>query len=128
MPTRVLLIDDEPTVTAVCGEMLEGAGYLVRVENDPQKGLPAALEYRPDVAIVDFQMPGITGADLAWAFAAAEELQRVPIIVLTGFPDAARRSSLPPGKVQILGKPMTLRLLTEAIEKSLASVAEQKPA
>src|SRR3954469_16102572 len=120
MPTRVLLIDDEATVTRVCGEMLESAGYEVRVENDSRKAVEVAQEFRPDVAVVDFRMPGLSGADLAWAFAATEDFHDLPIVVLTGFPDAARRSSLPPGKVQILTKPMTLPVLTAAIEACLA--------
>jgi DNA-binding response OmpR family regulator len=120
MPTRVLLIDDEPTVTRVCGEMLEAAGYAVRVENDSRRGVRAAQEFRPDVAVLDFRMPGLSGADLAWAFAATEEFRDLPIVVLTGFPDAARRSSLPPGKVQILQKPTTLSVLVAAIEACLA--------
>jgi two-component system phosphate regulon response regulator PhoB len=120
MPTRVLLIDDEPTVTQVCCEMLEAAGYAVRVENESRRGVRAAQEFRPDVAVLDFRMPGLSGADLAWAFAATEEFRDLPIVVLTGFPDAARRSSLPPGKVQILQKPMTLSVLVAAIEACLA--------
>jgi CheY-like chemotaxis protein len=121
MPIRVLLVDDEKTVTRVCGEMLESAGFVVRVENDSRQGLQAAREFRPEVAVLDFRMPGMSGADLAWAFAASEEFRELPIVVLTGFPDAARRSSLPPGKVQILQKPMTLPALVEAIEASLAN-------
>ncbi|HEV7406156.1 MAG TPA: response regulator [Chthoniobacteraceae bacterium] len=120
MPTRILLVDDEETVTRVCGEMLEFAGYTVRVENDSRRGVQAAREFRPDVAVLDFRMPGLSGADLAWAFAATEDFRELPIVVLTGFPDAARRSSLPPGKVQILQKPMTLAVLVEAIEACLA--------
>ena len=122
MPTRVLLIDDEPTVTKVCGEMLESAGFVVRVENDSRKGMQAAQEFRPDVAVIDFRMPGLSGADLAWAFSASEDFHDLPIVVLTGFPDAARRSSLPPGKVQILAKPMSIPTLVEAIRACLAGV------
>jgi two-component system phosphate regulon response regulator PhoB len=120
MPTRILFIDDETTVTQVCGDMLTRAGFEVRVENDSRQGLKAAQEFRPDVAVIDFRMPGLSGADLAWVFAASEEFREMPIVVLTGFPDAARRSSLPPGKVQILTKPMSLRVLVGAIEACLA--------
>jgi two-component system phosphate regulon response regulator PhoB len=120
MPTRSLLVDDEAPVTKVCGEMLESAGYAVRGENDSRQAMQAAREFRPDVAVLDFRMPGLSGADLAWAFAASVDFREMPIIVLTGFPDAARRSSLPPGKVQILTKPMTLSILTAAIEECLA--------
>lgn len=120
MSIRVLLVDDEKTVTKVCGEMLQAAGFVVRVENDSRHGLRVAQEFRPDVAVLDFRMPGMSGADLAWAFAASEELRDIPIVVLTGFPDAARRSSLPPGKVQILAKPMTIPELVAAIESCVA--------
>ena len=123
MPTRVLLVDDEPAITKVCGDMLESVGYLVQAVNDSRLALRVAVEFRPDVVVVDFRMPGLSGADLAWAFAASGELRKLPIVVLTGFPDAARRSSFPPGKVQILAKPMTLNRLVEAIEECLAGAS-----
>jgi CheY-like chemotaxis protein len=123
MPTRVLLIDDEATVTKVCGEMLERSGYEVRIETDPRQAMRAAQEFHPDVAVLDFRMPGMSGVDLAWAFAASKEFRDLPIVVLTGYPDAARRSSLPPGKVQILTKPMTLPVLVGAIEECLAKAS-----
>lgn len=104
--------------------MLESAGFLVRVENDSRRGVEVAREFQPDVVVLDFRMPGLSGADLAWAFAATEDLHDLPIVVLTGFPDAARRSSLPPGKVQILSKPMTLPVLVAAIESCLAHSPE----
>ena len=119
MPTRVLLIDDEVTVTQVCADMLTSEGYLVRAENDPQSAVRTAREFRPDVVFLDYRMPGMSGADVAWTFAADAELRDIPLVVLTGWPEAARRDFFPPSKVQIMAKPMTLHSLVDAIEQAV---------
>jgi two-component system OmpR family response regulator len=128
MAKRVLLVDDEPTVTRVCAEMLEAKGYVVGQENHPRHALAAAQQFRPDVVVLDFMMPEMNGADVAWLFACSEEFRHTPLIVLTGFPAAAKRSTLPPGEVQILGKPIAVDVLVEAIEACTADTqGEQVP-
>jgi CheY-like chemotaxis protein len=125
MPARVLLIDDQPSVTYACGAMLEAEGFVVRGENDATRALETAREFRPDVVVLDLLMPGMSGADVAWQFASSEEFRALPLVVLTGFPGSPVRSALPPREVQILTKPVTVEALVGAVLACLANGSPQ---
>jgi DNA-binding response OmpR family regulator len=116
MSKRVLLIDDEPGTTRMYAKMLLVKGYDVREENDSRQAETSAAAFRPDVIVLDFVMPTMHGADLAWLFSSRHDLAGVPLILVTGFPDAVSRSMLPPNQVQILAKPITAEALVAAIE------------
>ena len=61
----VLVIDDDPDVRGFIVTSLEEQGYRVREASDGRKGLKAVAEERPDLVIVDFIMPGLSGAEVA---------------------------------------------------------------
>jgi CheY-like chemotaxis protein len=82
---RVLLVDDERTLTDLGRRLLESLGYSVKSFTDPV----AALEFfrrEPegvDLVITDMTMPGLTGDQLAMKMMAVRE--DIPIVVCTGF-------------------------------------------
>lgn len=81
---RILVIDDESTFTRLLKLNLEATDhYVVRVENNPKLGVAAALEFRPDLLLLDVMMPGLDGGDVAALFADDLRLKKVPIIFLT---------------------------------------------
>jgi len=88
MPTgneRLLVIDDETTITAVMADLLQSLGYRVSVSNDSPAAL-ALFRSDPDafdLVITDQTMPGLTGLDLARAIAAIKP--DLPLILCTGF-------------------------------------------
>ena len=124
MSKRVLLIDDEPGTTRMYAKMLLAKGYTVQEENDPRHAEAAALAFRPDVIVLDFAMPEMHGADLAWLFSSRHDFAQVPLILATGFPEAVKRSMLPPKPVQILAKPVEVDALVAAIQACMAQPAE----
>lgn len=82
---RVLIIDDDQDFTSVLQIALEGRGhYEVRSENDALKALAAAKEFGPDVILLDVQMPGLGGGDIAEQFHKEPALKRKKVIFLTG--------------------------------------------
>jgi CheY-like chemotaxis protein len=120
---RLLLVDDEAIVTQVCRETFEALGYEVMEVNDPTLAFAAALQFRPDAVVLDFKMPVVSGADLAWQFASSPVLRKMPMIIYTGFPEAATRCQLPPCTIKIVGKPAIGAELTEAIGTALQELA-----
>lgn len=82
--TRVLVIDDSPTIVAVLGKMLRQAGYEVSKAGDAESGIALARAERPDLIFLDIVLPGMNG------FAALRQLrrdpgtQRTPIIMISG--------------------------------------------
>lgn len=61
MPTRILLIDDDPTILQLLKLFLENEGYLVMVAESGTAGLELAAKQMPDLAIIDLIMPVLDG-------------------------------------------------------------------
>ena len=78
---RVLVVEDEPPARDLLVAILRGDGYTVRAVEDGASALDAAESFRPDLALLDGGLPGISGADLASRLRKASDL---PIIFVTG--------------------------------------------
>jgi DNA-binding NarL/FixJ family response regulator len=66
MPTRVLIVDDDPRFRALARALLHESGYAVAGEAaDGEHALAAAARVRPDAALVDVQLPDTDGFALA---------------------------------------------------------------
>lgn len=62
---RILVIDDDPDVREFISESLAEQGYDVYQANDGKAGLSAFAAEKPDLVVLDFIMPGLSGADVA---------------------------------------------------------------
>lgn len=120
---KVLLIDDEVGFTQILKMNLEQTGeYDVRVENDSRKAVAVAVEFRPDVVLLDISMPWLDGGEVAAQFAAHPVLRDVPIIMLTALvspnevdPDAVVQA----GSMKVLPKPVSTELLRQCIVNTI---------
>jgi two-component system OmpR family response regulator len=78
---RVLVVEDEAPARDLLVAILRGDGYTVRAVEDGQSALDATESFRPDIALLDGGLPGISGAELASRLRMASDL---PIIFVTG--------------------------------------------
>ncbi|MCK6539068.1 MAG: response regulator transcription factor [Anaerolineales bacterium] len=62
--TKILVIDDEPSITKLVGAYLEPEGYEVYTAADGNAGLKAARAFKPDLIILDVMLPGMDGIEL----------------------------------------------------------------
>lgn len=121
--TRVLIAEDEALIRLDLKEMLEEEGYAVVAEaGDGQQAVERATELRPDLVILDIQMPVLDGLSAAEQIAAARV---APVIVLTAFSqrelvERARDA----GAMAYLVKPFSKNDLVPAIEVARARFAE----
>ena len=81
-PVRVLVIDDEPMLRRTLGDYLEDSGCLAALAANGAEGLAALEHFRPDVALVDLNMPIMDG--YAFIEIAHKRLPDLPIIVVSG--------------------------------------------
>jgi response regulator NasT len=122
-PTRVLIAEDEALIRLDLKEMLEEEGYAVVAEvGDGQQAVDQATELRPDLVILDIQMPVLDGLSAAEQIAAT---RTAPVIVLTAFSqrelvERARDA----GAMAYLVKPFSKHDLVPAIEVARARFAE----
>ena len=83
------------------------------------EGLRALREWRPDLVLMDYAMPGMNGADAARA---ARELHPgLPIVFVTGYAESEQLEAALGGDVPVLRKPFTLAQLAAAVEENLGT-------
>jgi len=87
MPRTILVVDDEPDAVDFVTEVLEGEGYKVISAPDGSKGLAAMRKEKPDLVVLDVQMPEMDGFEVFQEMKKDENLKSVPVIMLTGIKD-----------------------------------------
>jgi DNA-binding response OmpR family regulator len=101
---RILLVDDDRRVTKLVGWFLETRGrFQVLVENDSELALEKARAFRPDVIVLDVDMPRLDGGDVAIRLGADRDLAKVPIIFMSSLITAAEQGER--GGHRYLSKP-----------------------
>jgi CheY-like chemotaxis protein len=83
MASKVLVVDDEPWIVKVVESRLKSAGFEVITANGGEEGLRHCKTFRPDVAVLDIMMPGMTGGSVAEAMKDDPTLRHIPVIFLT---------------------------------------------
>jgi CheY-like chemotaxis protein len=78
-------VDDAPAIRETTALLVSLWGYDVCQACDGPSALAKAAAFRPDVALLDIGMPGMTGWDLAERLRAVSELRRMVLIAITGF-------------------------------------------
>jgi len=118
----VYVADDEPELASMISEMLSDAGYAVNASPDGATLLRKVGEKRPDLILLDINMPGMTGLEMLPKVKA--ERPNVPVIMITAYGDETtvkRASEL--GAAGLLPKPIDFRLLRQKIDKRLERTA-----
>lgn len=87
--TRILALDDDPLMLAAIGVAVDGAGFDLKTCGDPQQFWEQLEEHEPDLVMLDFDMPGITGPELCRALRNDERWQGTPVLFLTSRSSAA---------------------------------------
>ena len=88
MNRRIMLVDDQAFLTKSLRAYLERGGHTVLEENDPANALAAAMQFAPDLIVLDVIMPGLDGGKVAALLRAESTTCKVPILFLTSLLDA----------------------------------------
>ena len=113
----MLVIDDDPDVRDFIVASLEEQGYRVREASDGRKGLKAFRDERPDLVILDFIMPGLSGADVANRILADQPDQA--ILFVSGYSETEAVRRVAPN-APLLTKPFRADALDKAVRGALA--------
>jgi PAS domain S-box-containing protein len=116
--TRILVIDDEPTVRAFLCRSLVRRGFSVLEAGGGSEGLRLLAETRPDLIVLDLGMPDLDGAEVLRRLRADGLV--VPVIIASGHVDSATEHRLVPGSYQdFLRKPFSPADLFAAVDRQL---------
>jgi two-component system cell cycle response regulator DivK len=121
---RVLYIEDNQSNRLLVLRVLTAEGHTVLEAEDGPTGLQVAQRERPDLVLVDINMPEMDGYEVAARLRALSELDRVPIIALTAnVLRGDRQRSLESGCDGYIQKPLDVDLLPSQIEGFLRAAA-----
>ena len=118
---KILIIDDEQGITRLLKFALEKTGlYEVTGENEGTKALTSIRSVKPDLLILDVNMPEAKGAEIAVILKEDASLRSLPIIFLTGnVSDEEAEAGQKISGYPAMGKPINMEKLLERIAKSL---------
>jgi two-component system phosphate regulon response regulator PhoB len=120
MTHRILVVDDEPDITALVAYHLAKAGYRVSTAANGPDALRAAREERPDIVILDIMLPTVSGYDVLAEMRKREETREVGVILLTARREEADRiKGLSLGADDYLTKPFSPQELTLRVQALL---------
>jgi DNA-binding response OmpR family regulator len=128
---KVLCVEDDREAAALIAEDLTDRGYSVRLAHDGREGLEVLLDEPPDLALVDINMPGMSGFELLERVTAlAPRFERMPFVFLTALCD--RETELMAwrlGADDYVTKPVDFEVLGALIEARLRRVprVERQP-
>ena len=97
-PSRVLVVEDDPSVRGLLHTLLTAEGYDVSTASDGLAGLVKAAQTLPDLILLDLMMPDLGGVRVLEELRDDPELADIPVIVVTGKIDAV------PGMRALLGE------------------------
>lgn len=121
-PYRVLVIDDEQVVLDASARLLSAEGYDVLTALDAENGLELAESTKPDLAVVDLKLPGMSGLD--FMDRALSSIPRLRVILTTGISSADQAvAALSHGAFDFLPKPFTYEELMSPILRACRDIA-----
>ena len=124
MTHRILVVDDEPDITALVAYHLARAGYRVSTATNGQDALKSARDERPDVVVLDLMLPGVSGYEVLRELRKQKDTADIGVILLTARREEADRiKGLSLGADDYLTKPFSPQELTLRVAAVLRRLA-----
>lgn len=123
---RVLVVDDERTICATIAKYLNKIGYIAMAVTSGLEALAAMEEFRPDVIVIDYKMPGLNGLDTI------RKIRETPfdgciIIATASEVELIRHAGENLGVSEFISKPISLDALQTIIERICKKRSSMKP-
>lgn len=119
-PPRVLIVDDNALNLELAQVVLSGAGFTVQTAADADAAWPLLLDWRPDLVLMDIQLPGTDGLGLTRRIKAEPALAGVVVVAFTAYAMQGDRARLlAAGCDGYLSKPIDVKRFAEQVRALL---------
>jgi len=123
--SRVLTIEDSDQIRAMIARVLRDQGYVALEAEGGEQGLALAASERPDLILLDLDMPEMSGLTVVRRLKEDEGTSDIPVVFLTGKADEdARAAALEAGAAKYLTKPIKARKLARELRSLLVGAEE----
>jgi DNA-binding response OmpR family regulator len=128
---KILIVDDNPTNLKVLAAALNSEGYKVLIANSGERALQVAQSAAPDLALLDINMPGMTGFEVCKRLKSNAATQHIPIIFISALDDTQSKiEGFAVGGVDYVTKPFNkeevfARVRTHLMMRTMAQNLEE---
>jgi DNA-binding response OmpR family regulator len=117
---KILVIDDEPFILMMLEDKLKRSGFAVITSRESVNALELVRKERPDLIVLDWMMPEISGIEICRQLKADPELSSIPIFMLTAKgQEEDEKKGMKFGANRYITKPFSPKALVDIIEKEL---------
>lgn len=121
MPNRILIVEDSEASRSILVTLLRRFGYETLEAETGTQGVEKALSEKPDLVIMDLDLPGLSGIDAARVIKEDPTTTDMQIIAYTAFPSQKwREQALSVGMVDYIQKPVSWEAIRARIKKFVA--------
>jgi len=117
--TKILIIDNEPSLRKVIQTNLTASGYSASVADNGEEGLKLAKSIQPDLILLDIKMPGMSGWDVLKVLRADAELKQTPVIIMSAFLRETEETRARKMGTGFMEKPFSVLELLGQVKKAL---------
>jgi two-component system KDP operon response regulator KdpE len=124
---HILAVDDDPRIRRFVKETLEAAKHEVATVANGESALAALLMTRPDLFLLDINLPGMNGLTLAEKLQSQKGTWSIPVVILSVRTDPRDKvAAFASGAVTYLEKPFKKKDLVDAVRSALELAARRK--
>ena len=120
MPKKVLIVEDNELNMKLFHDLLEAQGYDILETREGLQALSLAREHRPDLILMDIQLPEISGLEVTKWLKEDDELSHIPVVAVTAFAMKGDEERIREGGCEAyLSKPISVTLFLDTVKKFL---------
>ena len=120
MPKKILIVEDNELNMKLFHDLLEVHGYTTLQTRDGREALDLAREHRPDLILMDIQLPEVSGLEVTKWIKEDEDLKSIPVIAITAFAMKGDEEKIRDGGCEAyIAKPISVANFLQTIEEVL---------
>ena len=118
---RVLIVEDNDLNMKLFNDLLEAHGYVTLQTRDGVEALQMAREHRPDLILMDIQLPEVSGLEVTKWIKEDEELRSIPVIAVTAFAMKGDEEKIREGGCEAyIAKPISVMSFLSTVDQFLS--------
>ena len=122
MPKTILVIEDNSLNAQLLKDIFTVKGYKVRIAVNGEDGLEDVKKKRPDLILMDIQLPGMSGYELTRILKNDEKTSDIPIIAITAYAlKGERERAFREGCDEYMSKPINTRVMPVIVEQFIGT-------
>ncbi|MGA8759415.1 MAG: response regulator [Stellaceae bacterium] len=118
---KVLIVEDNELNMKLFNDLLTAHGYDTLQTNDGNEALILARRYRPDLILMDIQLPEISGLEVTKLLKEDKDLRQIPVVAVTAFAMKGDRERIRSGGCEdYIAKPISIAGFLQVVERFLS--------